>query len=183
MEINKIIYNEIMEERKRLEINAPPTYTDNNGLGANFIVKCSENAQDVASLARDVMLILNYQYDNDKWLELNDWINILPHKFVTRCSPEMSEEDIKTYKKRWFSLSYRKKVKEIKKNEDWSLSSWLFWLKPSERSWFWWGAAVLDEQYFVFSVKALDSPFMFGALKWLFIGCGALEVIEESDFR
>lgn len=32
------------------------------------------------------------------------------------------------------------------------------------------------------ATKVLDDPFLSGTLRWLFIGCGAIEVVEEGDF-
>lgn len=41
--------------------------------------------------------------------------------------------------------------------------------------------APLNNSHFIIEVTALDSPFMSGALKWLFKACGAEEVISEDD--
>ena len=37
-------------------------------------------------------------------------------------------------------------------------------------------------KFSLFATKVLDDPFLSGTLRWLFIGCGAIEVIEEGDF-
>ena len=73
-----------------------------------------------------------------------------------------------------------------KKLDRYTIGNWIEWFKPNERIWFWWGATVLDEtnnDYFVFTVKAIDEIFLLGALKWLFLGSGAVEVIDQNDLN
>lgn len=48
--------------------------------------------------------------------------------------------------------------------------------------WFWWGSLVLNDDYFIVLVGVLDDPFTSGALRWLLIGCGAMQVIDEEEF-
>ncbi|EQA02710.1 hypothetical protein HPSSW114_0688 [Glaesserella parasuis SW114] len=39
----------------------------------------------------------------------------------------------------------------------------------------------MEKDYFIFSAKVLDDPFLSGTLRWLFLASGALEVIDEDD--
>ncbi len=104
--------------------------------------------------------------------------------FVDSCEPEVSKEDMDeriAYRK---SLPW-KELQELLANEKWSLDSWLYWLEPENRTWFWWDAALLEEPiretYFIVAVVILEWPFPWGALKWLFKACGALDVVSEED--
>lgn len=182
MKINSLFYKTILEERQRLEDKSFPDYQNNNGMGADFVIKCSNNSTVVMELARKTLLEINYQYDNDKWLTIENWKQILPEQFLANCVPEMADDEIAMHKKWWESLSYKEKLKEAKKEDKWMLSNWLYWLEPKERVWFWWGSEVLDENHFVFSAKTLDDLFLSGSLKWLFLGSGAKSVVGLDDF-
>ncbi|NEN76473.1 hypothetical protein F9B74_09145 [Pelistega sp. NLN82] len=165
MEINKKFYEYLLQERDSLEKNNFPTYQ--KGLGKNFIIKCNANSDDVMKLARDVLVIVNYQYDEyskDKWDDLDFWKSILPVKFING------------FNKKFSFLSLIKKYRD-----SWTLDNWIFLMDPIDRSWFWWGATVLDKNYFVFSTRVLDDPFLSGSLRWLFLASGAIEVIDEDD--
>lgn len=51
--------------------------------------------------------------------------------------------------------------------------------------WFWWNAIILepplDNTHFLVEVTPLDSPFMSGALKWLFKASGAVNAALNDD--
>ena len=168
MGINDAFFRHLLEERLRLESNGLPTYQE--GLGMNFIIR--GNANEVMRLARDVLLKVNYQYDlytKSKWDDVEAWKKILPIKFINGFKKVKSRFDI-------FGFFCRKR------EDDWTFDNWIFLMDPIDRSWFWWGATILDEDHFLFATKVLDDPFLSGTLRWLFIGCGAIEVIEEGDF-
>jgi len=138
----------------------------------NFIIRCNGNANEVMRLARDVLLKVNYQYDlytKSKWDDVEAWKKILPIQFINGFKKVKSRFDI-------FGFFYRKR------EDDWTFDNWIFLMDPIARSWFWWGATILDEDHFLFATKVLDDPFLSGTLRWLFIGCGAIEVVEEGDF-
>lgn len=182
MEIQNNSCFAILEERERLHNNSFPDYQDNNGMGADFIIKCYGNAEQVMQLSKKVLLCINQIYDYKKWPDLDEWQSILPHSFLKNFDPERTSEEIKMYQKWWFKLSYKNKLKEARKKNKWTLSNWLAWLEPAERVWFWWGAHLIDENHFVVSVKVLEDPFLSGALKYLFLASGASDVIEYDEF-
>jgi len=64
--------------------------------------------------------------------------------------------------------------------EGWSLSSWLYWLQPAERQWRWWDALIKDDDTVIVAVEVDGWPFPWGALAWLFKGCGADSVEPEE---
>lgn len=170
MGINNVFSRYLLEERLRLESNGLPTYQE--GLGMNFIIRCNGNANEVMRLARDVLLKVNYQYDlytKSKWDDVEAWKKILPIQFINGFKKVKSRFDI-------FGFFYRKR------EDDWTFDNWIFLMDPIDRRWFWWGATILDEDHFLFATKVLDDPFLSGTLRWLFIGCGAIEVVEEGDF-
>lgn len=81
--------------------------------------------------------------------------------------------------------SDEEKLKDAAQDERWTLSGWLSWLEPTERMWFWWNAIILepplDNTHFLVEVTPLDSPFMSGALKWLFKASGVVNAALEDD--
>lgn len=182
MEIKNNFYSEVLEERERLHNNSFPDYQYNNGMGADFIIKCNENSEQVMQLSRNVLLRINQVYDYKNWPTLDEWQSILPNSFLKNFDPERTLEEIKIYQRWWFKLSYKNKLKEARKKNKWTLSNWLAWLEPTERIWFWWGAYLIDENHFFISVRAVDDPFLSGALKWLFLASGAIDVIDAEDF-
>ncbi|TNL00887.1 hypothetical protein CYD30_28485 [Kosakonia cowanii] len=183
MQVSDEKLRQILLERERLK--NPPQSTDKaTGVGiARFIVSCTDVSL-VLGLAKEVLITVN-DYSTQNWLSLDEWSNVLPSRFVDCCSPELTSEERKERMQNWQELSYEEKLKEASNDNEWTLSSWLSWLEPNEREWFWWDAVLFDEplnnSHFIIEVTALDSPFMSGALKWLFKACGALDIISEDD--
>ncbi|NDJ58751.1 hypothetical protein GWD52_17515 [Enterobacteriaceae bacterium 4M9] len=184
MQINAEIRKQVIFERERLKSPPLPTHKA-TGVGiARFIVACDSNALATLSLAKEVLSIVN-AHSLEQWPTLEDWKTMLPSKFVNRCLQESQEEQKIEAQKKWEQLSYDEKIKAAALDEQWALSSWLSWLEPEGREWFWWNAILfdepLDETHFLVEVTVLDSPFMSGALKWLFKASGALSVVSEDD--
>lgn len=178
------VLQQILLERKRLK-TPPHSMEKASGAGiARFIVSCND-VSSVLSLVKEVMTILN-SYSTQNWLSLDEWSNILPCRFVNACLPELTKVESGMQAQRWDNLTYEKKLAEASHDDKWTLSSWLSWLAPEEREWFWWNAilfdAPLNNSHFLIEVTALDSVFMSGALKWLCKACGAIDVISEDDF-
>ncbi|ATW43528.1 hypothetical protein Q7506_11120 [Glaesserella parasuis] len=172
METNKNFINAILEERQRLLKNSYPEYTV--GLGKNFVIKCKNNAKEVMDLSREVLLIINKEYDiysKETWNKSDYWKYKLPQKFIDGFEINNKVNNC------W---SFFKKTDK----EKWSFEDWIFLMEPIDRMWFWWGATLIDsmeKDYFIFSAKVLDDPFLSGTLRWLFLASGALEVIDEDD--
>ncbi|GKX64736.1 hypothetical protein SOASR032_33050 [Pragia fontium] len=175
---------QILLERGRLVVPPEPTQKA-TGIGiARFIVSCQSDAFSVLELAKEILLIVNH-HSLKEWPSIESWMAILPVQFINSCSPELTDKEKIEHQKNWAQLTYNEKVENAAQEEKWTLSSWLSWLEPTEREWFWWSAVLfnepLNDSHFVVEVTMLDSPFMSGALKWLFKACGAIDVISEDD--
>lgn len=184
MSISIEMTKQILLERQRLVI-APKSMQQASGVGiARFIVSCGSGASSVLERAKEVLLIVNH-HSLGEWPSLEKWKALLPSQFIDSCSPELTTQEKAEHQKSWQQLTYNEKVKNAAQEEKWTLSSWLSWLEPTEREWFWWNAVLFDEplndSHFVVEVTPLDSPFMSGALKWLFKACGAVGIISEDD--
>ena len=184
MSISAEMERQILLERERLTFPPLPTQKA-TGVGiARFIVSCDSNAFFVLQLAKEVILIVN-KHSLEAWPSLEYWNKILPSQFVSNCLAELTKQEKIEAQIRWEQLAYNEKIKEAAQDERWTLSSWLSWLEPEEREWFWWNAIQfeppLENTHFVIEVTSLDSPFMSGSLKWLFKACGAVDVISEDD--
>lgn len=177
------IRNELIMERKRLSC-APLSSDKPTGIGTvRFVVSCDSNAEFILSLAKEILLKIDQYYESD-WPSLTTWKKILPKYFVDNCEPEVSKEELDK------RIAYRnslplEKQHELLSDEKWSLDNWLYWLKLKNRTWFWWDATLLEkpirDTHFIVAVVVLEWPFPWGALKWLFKGCGASDVVSEED--
>lgn len=184
MNINAEIKKQILLERERLTFS-PLSTQKATGIGvARFVISCNSNALDILQLAKKVLLIVNNQ-SIGLWPSFEHWKKILPVEFVDNCLPELTEQERLESQVKWDRLTYEEKLENAAQDECWTLSSWLAWLEPTEREWFWWNAIVLepplDNTHFLVEVTPLDSPFMSGALKWLFKACGAKDVVSEDE--
>jgi len=183
MPVNPNVITEISLERKRLT-NAPLLSEKPTGIGTiRFVVACESNAETILSLAKEVLKIVGNAYDSD-WPDLVSWKKILPKIFVDNCEPEIAKRDMD------HRIAYRKSLpweeqQRLMINEKWSLDNWLYWLEPENRTWFWWDAILLEkpirDTHFIVAVVVLEWPFPWGALKWLFKACGALDVVSEDN--
>ncbi|PJR62406.1 hypothetical protein [Raoultella sp. T31] len=179
---NEVMY-EILLERKRLAC-APSLSDKPTGIGSvRFVVSCESNAEHIMSLAKEVLKVISDAYETE-WPDLVSWKEMLPDFFVDSFEPEISKEDMDKRIAYRNSLPWKEQQKLLA-DEKWSLDSWLYWLEPENRTWFWWDAALLEEPiretYFIVAVVVLEWPFPWGALKWLFKACGALDVVSEED--
>ena len=57
---------------------------------------------------------------------------------------------------------------------------WLHWLEPDNRTWFWWDAAVTQDDALRVMVEVPGASAPLGALEWLFKASGAGEVRPEA---
>lgn len=138
----------------------------------DFEVKCSENASSVLDNCKEIMRIVLRETEN-KNLALEEWMLILPNWFVKGCSKEMTEEEIAHR----VTLPIEERVR-LSEEEGWSLSDWLYWLKPEQRQWYWWNSEIIDSNTFKITVECFGSPFPWGALEWLVKSAGAIEIGE-----
>lgn len=183
MSVSDEILQQILLERERLRVSPQLTEKASGAGIARFIVSCND-VPSVLSLGKKVLTIVN-NHSTQSWPSFEEWSNILPSQFVEACFPELTEKEQEKQTRSWNSLSYGEKLSEASHDDKWTLSSWLSWLEPEEREWFWWNAVLFDEplnnSHFLIEVTTLDPVFMSGALKWLFKASGAIDVISEDD--
>jgi len=169
MDISAEMKRQILLERERLTFPPLPTQKS-TGIGiSRFIVSCDSDALAILQLAKTVLLIV-INHSIGKWPSLECWKKILPIKFVSSFLPEQTQWERLESQIKWDGLTYEEKLKDAAQDERWTLSGWLSWLEPP-----------LDNTHFLVEVTPLDSPFMSGALKWLFKASGAVNAVLEDD--
>ena len=144
-----------------------------------FIVHCRGNAGDVLRLAKSVMKPIASLTTRE--MTNCDLSTMLPQEFLGACAADMTPEEAEKWLKHWKSLSEQQQLYE-ESNRTWSLSNWLYWLSPEDRSWCWWDAIEIDSDHLLVAVAAKDWPFPWGALSWLFRGSGATRVEPEPEY-
>ncbi|GAB7197106.1 hypothetical protein [Dickeya oryzae] len=157
-------------QKEQIRLLASSVEQEITGLGARFIFICKENAPSILNRGKDIMLIINkYSFPDKSWPSLEQWIDILPKTFTEQFP---SEGDSKN---------------QLEKDNSFSLEVWLHWMKPQNRTWYWWDSALFSEPikdtHFVVSVKtASELPyFSASSLKWLFKACGVMNVLSEDE--
>jgi hypothetical protein len=68
----------------------------------------------------------------------------------------------------------------VSRRESWGPADWLHRLRPEERQWFWWDAAVVGDDLLRVVVEVAGRPAPLGALRWLATAAGAVDVVEEQ---
>jgi hypothetical protein len=96
-----------------------------------------------------------------------------PAWFIAACAPESSRQDAEQWVAWWSKLSEKEKIK-AEEEKDWSLESWLYWMEPQNREWFWWDAQVeTNPDRIILQLEVTAWPFSWGALRWLLRTAGA----------
>jgi hypothetical protein len=145
------------------------------GLGTvRFVVRCNGDALDVLDRAKKVLEVV-LRSTTDPWPSLEEWRDVLPRWFVERCAPEMSQEEAE----RRVRLPDDEQER-LEQAEGWSMGAWLHWFQPGHRQWAWWDAVATGEDTIVVAIEVDSWPFPWGALKWLFLACGAQSVDAEE---
>jgi hypothetical protein len=143
-----------------------------------FVIRCSGNAEDVIGRARSLLTTV-VQASLRNWPTSDQWREILPSWFIDSCATEPSIEEAQAQLDWWRSLSREEQI-SADREVRWTLNSWLYWLQPTNRHWYWWGDQVLDEDSASVSVIVDGWPFPWGSLSWLLRGSGATEVLPLS---
>lgn len=165
------------EELQRL--NASPSDGDPiSGLGTvRFLVHCNGNAGEVLRRAKEVLNTVLI-HSGDRWPSDEEWRGLLPAWFVARCAREKSPEEAEQWLEWWRGLNPEQQAEASRAN--WTLSNWLSWFEPDERSWRWWDARVETPQRILLAVAVDGWPFPWGALEWLFLASGTQRVEAEE---
>ncbi|MHC5083593.1 MAG: hypothetical protein ACYTET_06605, partial [Planctomycetota bacterium] len=146
------------------------------GIGlVNFVITCCGNADEILDKSKEILLTID-ENSIDEHPD-NNWEALLPDWFIDRCAPEMTKEEAEKWKEKWMKMSPKKRAK-MEEKRDWSLLNWLYWFEHDNRTWFWWDASITNNNTIILSVETFGSPFPWGALRWLFIACGAAKVVQ-----
>jgi len=145
----------------------------NGNMLITFIVKCDENSFEILSKCKEVLKIV-LEHNENLELPLDEWRKLLPEWFIKKCSKERTKEEIDEYAK--LPIEERDKIAET---SGWRLSDWLYWFEPDQRQWYWWSSKIVDSNTIKIVVAIEGWPFPWGALEWLCIACGAIDIEEQ----
>lgn len=145
----------------------------NSNMLTTFIVKCDGNSFKILSKCKEVLKIV-LEHNENLQLPLDEWRKLLPEWFIKKCSKELTKEEIDEYIK--LPIEERDKIAE---GSGWCLSDWLYWFEPDQREWYWWSSKIVDNTTIKLVVAVEGWPFPWGALEWLCIACGAIDIEEQ----
>ena len=147
------------------------------GVGLVSVTFRAEAPDTVLGRSREVLATV-LRAPAQSWPTTADWAGLLPAWFVTACADEPTDQEQHEWLQRWRSLdgAGRSRAEAEKR---WTLSSWLSWLEPVERDWFWWDATTDGNKGRVL-LELPGWPAPVGALLWLLRAAGA-DSIESPD--
>ena len=151
-----------------------------SGVGTvRFVARCPLGSTDVLARATSLLKTIDKIALTD-WPADEQWASKLPEWFTSACASPITQEQAERWLAWWKGLRANEQARaEIEK--DWSLESWLYWMQPGNRQWFWWDAKALDDcDHILVAVEVEAWPFPWGSLRWLFkaAGASALEADE-----
>lgn len=173
--------------RKRLEselrrlADGPLPSEQIGGIGTvRFIARCTGDASDILERVKQILIIIDTE-SIAGWPAEDEWKNILPNWFVSVCAPSRTREQAEQWVTWWKTLPPDEQAR-VKKEKKWALDDWLYWMQPDNRQWFWWDAKALEDVTSIVVAVEVDGwPFPWGALRWLFIAAGAIDLNAEAE--
>jgi hypothetical protein len=170
---------ERLEKERRHLTEGPAPDEKPGGMGTvRFIARCPGNAGQVLDKAKAVLKAVN-QHSTGAWPSDDQWREFLPEWFVSRCAPELTQEQAEAETARWRKLSREEQVR-WEEERQWSVGNWVYWFEPTNRAWYWWDGVAIDDATLVIAVEVDNWPFPWGALAWLFRAAGANRVEAEE---
>ena len=158
------------------ELNRLTTETGNsNAIDIGFLkvelkVDCDGNSSEVLRKTKEVLVrVIDCELSLDDPIE--DWKEVLPAWFVNSCAPELSSDKIDQILAKVDGFEVLSKL--------WTVGGFLYWFRPEERSWFWWGAVVKNQNAFIIELIVEGFPFAWGALDFLLHTSGAAHISEQ----
>ncbi len=142
----------------------------------DYCLKCEGKAAKILEKMKEILLILDQTMIDEDEFELVDWKNILPEWFVSKCRPEMTEEEKEQYLKWWDNLTEEKKQLQAQKKRIWSLNNWLHEMDSVRREWYWYKEKTISDKEMILTVLVYGHPFADGALKWLAEAAGCMSI-------
>jgi len=164
--------SQIEGELRRLN-RAPAPDEKSSGVGTvSFVARCPLGGKDVWARVISVLKIVD-ETALTGWPTDEQWAVKLPEWFTSSCAAPMTQEQAERWHAWWKGLSAVEQAK-AESEKRWSLDSWLYWLQPENRQWFWWDATELgDSDHIIVAVEVEAWPFPWGSLRWLFKAAGA----------
>ena len=108
-----------------------------------------------------------------RWPAVAEWGRLLPGWFVEACAPDDASAE-QRWLDWWRGLEPSERTR-VEREKRWTLDSWLSWLEPDEREWYWWDADTeVAGGEVVVEVPGWPAPV--GALGWLLRASGATSV-------
>ena len=167
------------EARRRAQALATPAAPPAEALAVRFRIDCAADAEAVLGRVQAVLGAV-LAADAEAWPGVEAWRDGLPSEFVDRCAPEVTEVEARRRLAAWQRMSLADRARQAA-TEPWSLSDWLFWMHPDERPWGLWSVTVAGADRLEATVLLEGWPAPWGALWWLFVGCGARSVTPAED--
>ena len=124
------------------------------------------------------LLSLVLEGASEPWPEVHEWALRFPAWFLRQCAPERSRADEESWLREWRSLPEPERAR-MAAEKPWSLSGWIYWFRPENRTWFWWRAQVMDARSLQVHLAAPGWPYPSGAFRWMMRASGA-DRIEEG---
>ena len=116
--------------------------------------------------------------DANTWPTLEQWRTALPPWFLGSFATEQSIEEASAWVAWWRGLDREEQIR-AESARGWTLSDWLYWLEPVNRTWHWWNGRVLDANTAVIELMITDWPTPVGSLKWLVRAAGGRDIVFE----
>ena len=113
----------------------------------------------------------------EPWPTDQEWRALLPRWFVDACDPEPSAQESQEWLRVWRSATDDERT-VIQSRIRWTVSGWVHWFRPENRSWYWWSGDVQGPDRYRVTIEPQSKPFAWDALRWLLRVSGAVEVNE-----
>lgn len=145
-----------LEDEKNRIISSFST-KNNKGIIIEYITSCKIGcAEDILKKSKEILLLIN-ENSSLEWPSLDEWISILPRYFTNLFSDSPDDEN-------------------------WDLSSWLYWFELDNRAWFLWDVELIDDAQLKISILVYEHPFPSEALEVFFMRLGINELEEVSIY-
>ncbi|MCP3774512.1 hypothetical protein NLX71_14520 [Paenibacillus sp. MZ04-78.2] len=152
MTVSETIKRKLEDEKDRILSSFSVTKQD-EGFIVDFIADCDENsAESVLETSKNILRLI-IENSLTIWPSLDEWSSILPKEFV-------------------------KSFADSTDSDDWTLSDWLYWFEPENRTWFLWNIELIGNKSLKISILVYEHPFPWEALEVLFVKLGTGEVKE-----
>jgi hypothetical protein len=134
-------------------------------------------AEQIIQRATEVLRVVDEH--TASWPDLDGWRSLLPSWFVAAAAPERTAEEEAAEQERIRRLPPAE-LADAAASRQWPLSSWLYWLEPAQRQWYWWSATAPAADTALVTIWIAGWPAPLGALDWLLRAAGATSVDHDD---